>query len=102
MYTAGTHPSSGAQYHIQLSAVTDVYPVQDAADALWYMPDVVAAPSEEQLNTSKDYFVFVCATLGELDYDNDENWFCLNDGHDLTCSVDLLLPMQQTMLCGMS
>ena len=53
------------------------------------MPDVVAAPSEEQLNTSKDHVVFVCATLGELDYDNDENWFRKNDGPDLTCNVDL-------------
>ena len=89
MYIAGTHPSSGAQYHIQLSAVTDVHPVIDAADALRHMPDVVAAPSEEQLNTSKDHVVFVCATLGELDYDNDENWFRKNDGPDLTCNVDL-------------
>ena len=96
MYIAGTHPSSGAQYHIQLSAVTDAHPVRNAADAFRYMPDVVAAPSEEQLNTSIDHVVFVCAALGELDYDNDENWFRLNDGHDPTCNVDLQVVAKAT------
>ena len=89
MYIAGTDPTTGAQYHIQLSAVTDAHPIRDAADALRHMPDVVAAPSQEQLNTSKDHVVFVCATLGELDHRNDENWYRLNDHHDPTTNIDL-------------
>ena len=58
----------------------------------------------EQLDTSKDHVVFVCATLGELDYDNDENWFRLHMMVTIPLAMltSRLLPTQQTMLCGMS
>ena len=88
LYVAGVD-SSNQQYHIQLSAVTDAHPNMDASDALRHFPDVVAAPSHEQLVTSKDHVVFVCAVLGELDHRNDKNWFQLNESSNLTTNVDL-------------
>ena len=88
LYVAGVD-SSNQQYHIQLSAVTDAHPNMDASDALRHFPDVVAAPSHEQLMTSTDHVVFVCAVLGELDHCNDKNWFQLNESSNLTTNVDL-------------
>ena len=89
MYIAGKEPSSGAQYHIQLSAVTSCHPARDAADAFRHMPDVVAAPSFLQIVSSPDHVVFVCATLGEMDQKNADNWIRLNGGPDSTCNIDL-------------
>ena len=53
------------------------------------MPDVVATASMAQLRTSKDYVVFVCAVLGELDSENEDNWFRANpqDPNPLTDSL---------------
>ena len=88
LYVAGVDEPSG-QYHIQLSAVTDANPDKNASDALRLFPCVVCSPSDEQLRTSKDHVVFVCAVLGELDYRNDENWFRLNESSDPTSNADL-------------
>ncbi len=84
-YVGGIESDYKQQYHIQLSALSDKDPAQNAATALRYMPDVVATASERQLETSRDHVVFVCAVLGELDYRNPHNWFVRNiqDG-DLT------------------
>lgn len=43
-----------------------------------YMPDVVATASEAQLSCSKDYVVFVCAVLGEMDASTTGNKFLAN------------------------
>lgn len=66
------------QFHIQLSALSDKYPVKDAGIALRYMPDVVSTANLAQLESSPDHVVFVCAVLGELYYRNAETWFRKN------------------------
>ena len=82
VYIAGVHPDTHAQYHIQLCAIADTDPEQNAAYAFRHMPDFFAAPNKEQLNTSKDHVVLVCLAMGELDYRNDDNWFRLQDSGD--------------------
>lgn len=73
------------QFHIQLSVLADENPIKNAGTALRYMPDVVATASKQQLMTSKDHIVFVCAVLGELDFRNEENWFLDNpQDNDIT------------------
>ena len=94
-YIAGTAPGPwgggdfSKQFHIQLSSLSDKMPDKNAAKALRYMPDVVATASMAQLRTSKDYVVFVCAVLGELDYQNEDSWFRANpqDPDPLTDSI---------------
>jgi len=79
MYVAGVADGNYKnQFHIQLSAIYDEDPEENYARAMRYMPDVVATASPEQLRTSKDHVIFVCAVLGELDYDNDKNKFLKN------------------------
>jgi choline dehydrogenase-like flavoprotein len=80
------------QYHIQLSALSDKKPQKNAATALRYMPDVVATASMAQLIVSKDYVVFVCAVLGELDFRNKDTWFRKN-GDDSSITTNSLLQM---------
>ena len=90
-YVAGVaNDSFEQQYHIQLSALADENPVKNAGRALRYMPDIVATASMKQLTTSEDYVVFVCAVLGELDYDNNKTWFLNNDQDDDLTTNSLL------------
>ncbi|EAQ67438.1 hypothetical protein MED121_15964 [Marinomonas sp. MED121] len=74
-YVAGIGNNYDQQFHIQLTSISNQDPVKNAGTALRYMPDVVSTASMAQLESSEDYVVFVCAVLGELDYDNKENWF---------------------------
>lgn len=76
-YVAGVEPklNDEGQYHIQLTALHDKDPKKNAATALRYMPDVVATASMDQLLGSEEYVVLVCASLGEINFNNDENWF---------------------------
>ncbi len=84
-YVAGVGKNYKQQFHIQLSVLSDKEPVKNAGIALRYMPDVVATASLEQLTSSQDHVVFVCAVLGELDYSNKDNWFIPNDqDNDIT------------------
>ncbi len=78
------------QFHIQLSVLADENPIKNAGTALRYMPDVVATASKQQLMTSKDHIVFVCAVLGELDFRNEENWFLDNPQDDDITTNSLL------------
>ena len=89
IYLAGNNGSPQGQYHIQLTGISDKEPVKNAATALRYMPDVVSTASKEQLETSENYVVFVCAVLGEMNVDNAENWLRLNNGEDPTTNVTL-------------
>jgi hypothetical protein len=89
IYMAGMDARTRGQYHIQLTALSDRHPAANAQTAARHMPDVVATASPEQLLTSEDYVVFVCAVLGELDYRNRENWFRRSDGADPTTNVML-------------
>ncbi|CAE6531256.1 unnamed protein product [Rhizoctonia solani] len=77
-YLAGKDPDTQLQYHIQVTAITSPDQYQDAEDAARFCPDYAAAASEEQLRDSKDYVIFVCATLGELSEGNDKSFFRLN------------------------
>ncbi|ADV48069.1 hypothetical protein Celal_0734 [Cellulophaga algicola DSM 14237] len=90
-YIAGVNPERGheGQFHIQLTALSDKNPIKNIKTALINMPDVVATATKEQLLDSKDYVVFVCATLGELDYNNEENWFLKNADLDPTTNATL-------------
>jgi choline dehydrogenase-like flavoprotein len=89
IYLAGMDKRTKGQYHIQLTALYDKDPIKNAQTALRHMPDVVATASMEQLLTSKDHVVFVCAVLGEIDFDNPQNWFLKNGDSDPTTNVTL-------------
>ena len=90
-YVAGiANNSFDQQFHIQLSALWDSNPEKNAELALRYMPDVVATASMEQLQSSPDHVVFVCAVLGELDYKNANNWFKQNTADDNVTTNSLL------------
>ncbi|MCG7497467.1 GMC oxidoreductase [Vibrio sp. Of7-15] len=90
-YVAGVaNDSFDQQFHIQLSSLWDSNPEKNAELALRYMPDVVATASMEQLQSSPDHVVFVCAVLGELDYKNDNNWFKKNSADDDVTTNSLL------------
>jgi len=94
-YVAGTaNGSFEQQFHIQLSALWDKHPTQNAGIALRYMPDVVATASPAQLLSSEGYVVFVCAVLGELDYDNPDTWF-LNNPQDPNLTTNSLLRIKE-------
>ncbi len=90
-YVAGTNPElkNNGQFHIQLTALSDNNPAKNASIALRNMPDVVASASLEQLTSSKDYVVFVCACLGEIDFNNPRNSFLKNSSGDLTTNSTL-------------
>lgn len=89
IYMAGENPRSSMQYHVQLSVLSDMHPQLNAPRAARYMPDVVATASMAQLQSSRDYLVFVCAVLGELDYQNPENWLKRDGEADPTTNVML-------------
>ena len=89
-YVAGTAGNFEQQFHIQLSCLSDRFPVKNAGTALRYMPDVVATASMAQLLSSEDHVVFVCAVLGELDFRNDDNGFRHNGADDDPTTNSLL------------
>eukprot|EP00904_Undaria_pinnatifida_P008567 jgi/Undpi1/4840/HiC_scaffold_19.g08193.m1 len=90
----------GKQFHIQLTALADKDPAENGPkasgscnfphycvaiekyhgrdEAMRYMPDVVATASEAQLSSSKDFVVYVCAVLGEMDASTTQNRFLAN------------------------
>lgn len=94
-YIGGRGKDWTQQFHIQLSAISDKDPGKNAKTALRYMPDVVATASQEQLESSTDHVVFVCAVLGELDFKNNQNWFRLNP-HDTDLTTNSLLQIVES------
>ena len=95
VYVAGVDKISKHQFHVQITAVRDKTPDSEESshDRIRHLPDVLASPSLEQLQTSKDHVIFTCACLGELDHKNDKNWFRLlganEKDHDITCNASL-------------
>jgi hypothetical protein len=91
VYIAGENPVSKHQFHIQLTAIIDETPEENIYGIMRYLPDVVAAPSLEQRRTSKDplHIIFACACLGQLDHNNEDNWFRLNNDADITSNTTL-------------
>lgn len=88
IYVAGKS-ADDMQYHVQLSVLADRDPGANAFRAARYAPDVVATASPQQLATSADHVVFVCAVLGELDERNADNWLKPNGLADPTTNVTL-------------
>jgi len=92
VYIAGIHEDYGKQFHIQLSALHDIYPDKNAKFAFEYAPDVVATASTAQLQSSEGYIVFVLACLGEIDVENKHNSVLPNKADsDLTTNILLNL-----------
>ncbi len=89
IYVPGKDTVTGAQFHIQLTAIIDDTPVENIYDTMRHLPDVVAAPSFQQLVSSHGYVVFVCACLGELDHTNSKNWYKKDNGEDITSNAVL-------------
>lgn len=87
IYMAGEDHRTKHQYHLQLTALSDRDPKKNAATAARHMPDIVATASMEQLLTSEDHILLVCAVLGELDENNPDTWLRKTDGRDLTTNV---------------
>ena len=73
VYVAGKHPVSKHQYHIQMNAFIDERPSDNIHDTKRHLPDASAAPTEDQLRSSKGYVIITCACLGQLDHRNPEN-----------------------------
>ncbi|KAF3941708.1 hypothetical protein ABW19_dt0203875 [Dactylella cylindrospora] len=80
---------TGKQYHIQITALNSPNPDDDAEDAARECPDYAAAATYDQLKDSEEYVVFVCATLGELEENNQESFIKLNDNKDPACNINL-------------
>ena len=97
VYVKGEHKTTHRQFHIQITAIRDDNPEENVHHRVRHLPDYFASPSFEQLQGSKDHVVFVCACLGELDHDNDKNWYRLleTDNVDVTCNATLqVIPNQ--------
>jgi hypothetical protein len=92
VYVAGINEETKQQFHVQITAVKDKAPDTSVHDRIRHLPDVLASPSIEQLQTSKDHVIFECAGLGELDHKNQQNWSQLNDScksGDITSNCQL-------------
>jgi hypothetical protein len=101
MHIPGLCPHSTRQFHIQLSALLDDTPLGDIQNTLHQFPDVLPAPSIEQLSSSKDHIIFVCKTIGGFDHNNENNWFrrnsevpsndeiIYNNNADVTCNTTI-------------
>ena len=87
VYVAGENKESKHQFHIQLTAVavTNEMPIDDYDN----MRLLIKTPSNEQLKSSKGHIVFVCASLGQLDHHNPDNWLRINEDPDITSNTTL-------------
>jgi choline dehydrogenase-like flavoprotein len=88
--------AQGLQYHVQVSAFASRDPARDEGTIAHEAPDAAAVASMQQLQGSEDHVVFVCATLGEVDEKNPNNWIRLNQGGDSTCNITLQLGLGET------
>ena len=83
-YIPGVDKNSKHQFHIQLVAISDTDPVNNAKDTFQFFPDIAAFPSPQQLSTSTEHVIIAGAALGQMDHHNRENWFRLSDRDDVT------------------
>ena len=90
VYLDGKDPS-GFQYHVQASAFASADPDADASTIAHEAPDAAAVASPQQLADSQGHVVFVCATLGEVNENNDNNWIRRNGGSDPTTNISIQL-----------
>lgn len=89
LYIAGVNKKSNHRYHIQTVAIGNTDPVNNVKDAFQFTPDVAILPTPQQSSTSTGHVIVLCAALGQMDHDNKENWFRLNDRHDITTNATL-------------
>ena len=88
-YIAGVSKKSNHQFHVQMVAIGDTDPHNNAKDAFQFYP-ALHTPQLEQLKSSKEHVIIACSTLGQMDHQNEENWFHLDpDGDDVTTNVTL-------------
>lgn len=89
-YVTGVSKESNHQFHTQLVTMYVPKPWETFYDkTVRHLSEFFSVPSKDQFSTSEDYVLFVCAVVGELDYDNDQNWFRKNDQEDITTNVTL-------------
>ena len=88
-FIAGVNKKSRHHFHIQVVAIGDADPINNAKDTFQFYPDIAAFPTMQQFSTSTEHVIVACAALGEMDHQNKENWFCLNDGDDVTTNATL-------------
>ena len=92
IYLAGTDGTQrGLTFHAQISVLRSVDYKKHRAQALRYMPDVVATASDEAMEMSNGDVVFVLALLGELDVDNTDNNFTMLDPNAKDKTANCLL-----------
>lgn len=89
IYIAGKNKPNDAQFHIQLSVLSDRNPSTNGGVIARHVPDMLATPSLAQRTSSEDHIVFSCTALGELDFRNRENLLSQNADRDLTTNVTL-------------
>lgn len=94
IYVVGENKESKHQFHIQITAIA----VTDGMDPDVYnkMRVLLKTPSDEQLRACTNHVVFICASLGQLDHENEYNKFELNDRDDITRNATLHLATNET------
>ena len=85
-YISGVNKKSNHQFHIQIMAIGDTDPVNNTKDTYKFYPGKSVS---QKLSTSADYVMISCTALGQMDHQNEENWFRLNNGDDVTTNVTL-------------
>eukprot|EP01084_Bolivina_argentea_P316649 548923_1 len=85
IYIGGLHNKTGLRFHFQFSMVMDINPNKNKKTLLRYSPDVVNSFTEKQLEENdKDYIIFSCGCIGEMDCKNKNIWFKKdNESNDL-------------------
>lgn len=87
--------AQGQQYHVQVSAFASTDAARDLSTIAHEAPDAAAVATPQQLQSSEDHIVFVCATLGEVSEKNADNWIRLDDGPDPTSNITLQLGLSE-------
>ncbi len=75
-YIAGVSEKSRHQFHIQLNAVSIAGNEKPNLDKMRHL---LKTPKDEMIETCHNHIVFVCATLGQVDHNNPNNQFYLDE-----------------------
>ena len=88
-YIAGVIEKSNHQFHVQVMAIGDTNPDNNAKDTFQFFPDIKTLPTPHQLSSSKEHVLISCTSFGQMDHQNKKNQFYLNNGNDITNNVTL-------------
>ena len=94
VYIAGENKESKHQFHIQLNAVA--IRKENSLQDIEEMRNLLKAPKVCQLERCENSIVFICASLGQLDHDNQHNKFYLDHTHT---STDTDITRNATLHC---